>query len=665
MVPADALEAAERFIVSVPGAWHLDLPPRRPVVPGIKPPLALALVVRVDLELPASTIRSTISVVLLAVGSAPAAGRPAGEADGQELERSMELSGWFVMVITLCKEVPVMLLHINPTGSQLSGNSPDPCSSRFVLVARPSLLPGQYCRLGMDSRNSPLHFYRLPADLAQVLLEGPRLGQGRPAFAMECAGLVVMGVLRDSEWSGRFVGLGRPADVKEGTPLPFPWLRKTFELKEKPRRAMAYINPLGYYELVINGKKVDDHVLSPAVSDYSKRNLYLTHDVTDYLAAGKNCVALWLGRGWYVRGHPGVIHDGPLVRAQLDLLLPDGKTERIATDATWKVRESPLTPLGRGTAFGDYGGERYDARRELSGWNTAGLDDSDWKAAAVFEPPKVTTAAQMVQPNRIVQTIRPVKVSEFSPGVYLIDMGRNFTGWFELRNSRRRRGKPGVKLEYADFPPSGRRLATYNQRDEVIPRDGSEQVFCSRFNYHAFSFVRITGLKRPPSLEDARGYLIHTAYQPAAEFECSSDLLNRIYQTVTWTYRCLTMGGYVVDCPHREPWVTGATRGPRSRRACSTSPRVHFTASGPRTGGRQDPRTRKPATCPTRPPTTRTRGAAGRCGAGSSSRSHGSFTSSTETGGSSKSRIPASRSGSLSWSRRPSITCSSSTRASG
>src|SRR4029079_1012169 len=103
-----------------------------------------------------------------------------------------------------------------------------------------------------------------------------------------------MGLLHESDWAGRFIGLGRPADVKQGTPLPFPWLRKTFELKEKPRRAMAYVNPLGYYELFINGKKVDDHVLSPAVSDYSKRNLYLTHDVTDLLVPGKNCVALWL-----------------------------------------------------------------------------------------------------------------------------------------------------------------------------------------------------------------------------------------------------------------------------------------------------------------------------------------------------------------------------------
>jgi alpha-L-rhamnosidase len=370
-----------------------------------------------------------------------------------------------------------------------------------------------------------------------------------------------MGVLRESEWSARFIGMARPVEVKEGTPLPFPWLRKTIDLAEKPARAMAFINPLGYYELFINGRKVDDHVLSPAVSDYSKRNLYLTHDVTGYLVPGKNCFVLWLGRGWYVRGHPGVIHDGPLVRAQFDLERSDGTKERIITDASWKVRESPLAPLGRGTAFGDYGGERYEAGRELPGWNTAVLDDSDWRAAAVFDPPAVTTAAQMVQPNRIVKTIRPVKVEELSPGVYLVNLGTNLTGWFELRIPAGGAESSGVKLEYADFKRPSGRLDTYNQRDLVIPPAGRDLTFCSRFNYHAFSLVRITGLKRAPSREDIKGYLIHTGFEPASEFACSSDLLNQIYQATTWTYRCLTMGGYVVDCPHRERLGYGGDAG--------------------------------------------------------------------------------------------------------
>jgi hypothetical protein len=136
------------------------------------------------------------------------------------------------------------------------------------------------------------------------------------------------------------------------------------------------VNALGYYELYVNGKKVDDYTLAPAVVDYSKRNWYMTHDITSYLVQGRNTLALWLGRGWYVRGHPGVVYDGPLVRAQFDIEQSGGKPVGIATDATWKAKASPITPLGKGTAFGDYGGERYDARLEVDDWNGVKLDDS-------------------------------------------------------------------------------------------------------------------------------------------------------------------------------------------------------------------------------------------------------------------------------------------------
>ena len=51
---------------------------------------------------------------------------------------------------------------------------------------------------------------------------------------------------------------------------------------------------------------------------------------------------------------------------------------------------------------------------------------------------------------------------------------------------------------------------------------------------------------------------IHSDYERVGRFECSDELLNRIYETVLWTYRCLSLGGYVVDCPHRERLGYGA-----------------------------------------------------------------------------------------------------------
>ncbi|MBI5083139.1 MAG: family 78 glycoside hydrolase catalytic domain [Acidobacteria bacterium] len=402
-----------------------------------------------------------------------------------------------------------------------------------------------------------------------------------------------MGLLQASDWRAKWIGERRPSGTAEGTPLPFPWLRKTFTLPAKPSRAVAYVNPLGYYELYINGKKVDDHVLSPAVSDYSKRNLYVTHEVADYLVPGKNVVALWLGRGWYVKGHPGVIHDGPLVRAQLNITNADGGVTEVVTDETWKVRESHLAPLGRGTAFGDYGGERWDAALDLPGWNAPGLDDAAWQTAAVFEPPPAITAAQMVEPNRIVETIHSVGVEAYPQGGWVIDMGKNFVGWLELRLPALAKGTT-VKLEYSDQmepdkpapgsstprpaqgavkPPAGAAAPkpgrggnptvfpnTHNQRDEVVS-NGEPITFRSRFNYHGFRYVRVLGTGAAPAVGDATGFFIRTAYDRAGEFTSSDELLNQIHQMITRTYEALTLGGYVVDCPTRERLGYGGDAG--------------------------------------------------------------------------------------------------------
>jgi hypothetical protein len=59
-------------------------------------------------------------------------------------------------------------------------------------------------------------------------------------------------------------------------------------------------------------------------------------------------------------------------------------------------------------------------------------------------------------------------------------------------------------------------------------------------------------LEAAPGKDDIRGYLITTACPRVGRFECSNALLNRLYETTIWTFRSLSLGGYTVDCPHRE-----------------------------------------------------------------------------------------------------------------
>ena len=64
--------------------------------------------------------------------------------------------------------------------------------------------------------------------------------------------------------------------------------------------ARCYISGLGYYRLSFNGKAVNDHALDPGFTDYSKRVLYLTYDISGLLRHGKKLYRSSVGQ-WLVQ----------------------------------------------------------------------------------------------------------------------------------------------------------------------------------------------------------------------------------------------------------------------------------------------------------------------------------------------------------------------------
>jgi len=89
--------------------------------------------------------------------------------------------------------------------------------------------------------------------------------------------------------------------VSQPKPLDEPYVRREFDLAAIPTSALATVNVMGFYELYVNGKKVGPNVMGPALSDYQKRSLYETYDLAPYLRKGRNCIGLWLSRGWYLK----------------------------------------------------------------------------------------------------------------------------------------------------------------------------------------------------------------------------------------------------------------------------------------------------------------------------------------------------------------------------
>jgi len=80
--------------------------------------------------------------------------------------------------------------------------------------------------------------------------------------------------------------------------------RKEAEIFKEIKHATAYISGLGYNELYINGKKVGNRVLDPGFTNYSKRVLYVTYDVSNFFKEGINTIGVNLGGGWYDMATP-------------------------------------------------------------------------------------------------------------------------------------------------------------------------------------------------------------------------------------------------------------------------------------------------------------------------------------------------------------------------
>lgn len=353
-----------------------------------------------------------------------------------------------------------------------------------------------------------------------------------------------MGLLHPHDWTGKWIGLDT-----SGSDLTCPWLRTTFTLETIPDNAFAYVAALGYYELYINGCKVDDHVLSPAVSQYTERAWYVTHNATGHLRKGKNCIALWIAHGWYRQGMVGVEYPMPLVKAQLEVR--DRRIWRTAaeTGQHWKAHPSHITQAGN-WKFNQTGGEIIDHRQFIPQWNEVDFDDANWANAVTRRVDNIKICAQAVEPNRIQRTIHPKTIQALDCRELLVDMGTNLTGWFEIKLPGMIAGQ-NVLFRYFDTLDA-RSNYGYGQLDSYIASGMEDECFCNRFNYHGFRYVKISGLTAVPDSRNIKAYLIHTDFAAAGTFKSSSKLVNNIHDMTAYTLRCLSMGGVLADCPHRE-----------------------------------------------------------------------------------------------------------------
>lgn len=340
------------------------------------------------------------------------------------------------------------------------------------------------------------------------------------------------------------------------TSAPVPYVRKAFRLDQPVRLARLTVTALGLYEVEINGQRVGDEVFAPGWTDYHKRVMTRTHDVTALVRSGENVFGAILGDGWYCGFvawvNRQVYGDRPKFLAELVVTLVDGSTVTVSTDASWKTATGPICES-------DFlMGEVYDARRELTGWSQSGYDDASWQAVLTESvDPKLSIEERLGPPVRRTAELKPVKEAPLNDWIgrrRLFDFGQNFAG--RVRLSLQAPRGTVVRLRFAEILQSNGDLYTENLRearatDFYICKGGGVETWEPRFTFHGFRYVEVHGVNAVEADLKLTGIVLHSDTKPTGSFRCSNELLNQLQHNIVWGQKSNFIE-VPTDCPQRD-----------------------------------------------------------------------------------------------------------------
>jgi alpha-L-rhamnosidase len=341
-----------------------------------------------------------------------------------------------------------------------------------------------------------------------------------------------------------------PSKYSNTTIGPGRYVRMHFTLSKPIVRVRLYATALGVYEASINGRRVSDDLLAPGWTDYRKRVMVQTYDVTTLVHPGANAVGAVLGDGWYAGrlGWVGAAQYGtrPAFDAQLEITYTDGTRDVIGTDDSWKA--GPGEILGSDQQWG----EIIDKRKVVTDWNEPSFDDSAW-TNAVVEQHSVALDPQLGPPVRAVMELAPQKITRHG-NAWIVDFGQNLVGHVRLTA----KGQSGdtIVVRHGETVNADGSLYTENLRtalatDKFTLDGAGNETFEPHFTFHGFRYVEITGYPGALKARNLHAIVVSSDTPRTGAFESSDAALNRLYENIIWSQR----GNYLsvpTDCPQRD-----------------------------------------------------------------------------------------------------------------
>jgi alpha-L-rhamnosidase len=233
---------------------------------------------------------------------------------------------------------------------------------------------------------------------------------------------------------------------------PVQMLRHTMTLPKSVSRAYLHVVGLGWYQAFVNGKRVGDRALDPALSVYNETVFYTTYDVTANISKGDNVLGVLLGRGWFNNVHMHLFGKFDLhqimtsgherARTVLSVRYTDGSEASFPSQSgpDWQCA-ADLHPVVQNSVFF---GEVVELNRhpDIEGWSTSSYQPtSAWSTClptdGTVTREGITTQLPTPSLHRMEgiferETILPIAVTPLSATSVLVDFGAEFSGGVDV-----------------------------------------------------------------------------------------------------------------------------------------------------------------------------------------------------------------------------------------
>ena len=357
---------------------------------------------------------------------------------------------------------------------------------------------------------------------------------------------------------------------KEDVPKRAVYLRTEFTVDKPLKSAVLYACGIGYQQLYLNGTALDDAVLEPAHTDYSKTCQYVTYPLFhEKLQVGTHCLGVMLGDGWrrnsmteasrYPEREEGILFAGrPMFTMQMDLVYEDGTTAHLpAISDRWQA--------GTGMLWENdlFDGETWDANRAQPGWSLVGF--TGFETAVERPGPGGARKPMLIPPIRPMEEHKPIALWRHQ-GKTILDFGHNLAGVVRLTLPRAMQAGRTIRIRHAEELTEDGSLFTEPLRgakatDTYIAAgdDRDLQVFQPMFTYHGFRYASVEGMD--VSRDDITAISLRTDLDTNSFFRCGDALVTRIHEACVATERA-NQHSILTDCPQRDErmgWMNDAT----------------------------------------------------------------------------------------------------------